>query len=264
MKDMDAVYQGGELRYLGCHEQDPEALTRAWPVVGDPGTAQLVPREKWVPLDLSGLKPELVNQNGIGMCCSCATVNALELARSVAGLPRVALSGGDLYKRVSGGVDRGSLLEDNLKELLDRGIAPVSVVPFLDWRGNHPAAAAERPKYRGLEAWQCPTVDHVGSALQAGFPVVIGYWHHQYDPPGPGGWMTNPGGRRGGHSVCLYGVVTDSGRWGFKFPNHWGNWGDHGYGVLPESRIAEGLRSFPAWCLRASAVESGGTPQPPA
>lgn len=261
MSDIFEFHDGNEVRRLGLLEQPVESLRYAWPVFGESdGTPPVVPREQWQEVSLKPLVRVVNDQSNVGMCASAGTQNTIEIARDLAGLEYVPLSAGDLYRRVCvGGRDNGSLPEDNLEELLRNGIAPVSDVPYLEWKRE--IGTANRAKYRGLEAWRCPTVAHLASALQHGFPCLIGYFHHANDEPDRDGWMTRPSGGRGGHAVCVIGMKERAGQWGFEFENSWSTrWGIGGYGVLPEDRVAYGIRSFQSWSLRATVQESGKLP----
>jgi hypothetical protein len=267
MDDLIQVEEAGELRKLGLLEQPAESLRLSWPVYGGQdshGQPRLIPQDQWRSIDLSPFCPDAEDQDGIGMCASSGSETALTVSLQMAGLPDPKLSAGDLYRRVSGGRDQGSLPEDNLEELLVNGIATIATVPYLDWRNNPPAASADRARFRGTEAWLCPTANHLASAVLAGFPCLIGYWHHANDEPNAEGWMIRPSGRRGGHAVCVIGLVRDSsGNWGFKFLNSWTRrWGVNGYGVLPFNRVEDGCRTFSAWALRASVQEPGALPPP--
>lgn len=252
------IFEAGELRRLGLLEQPVESLKLAWPLMAGPdGNPEPIPVSSRVQTDLSGLVKEIQNQDGIGMCASSGTVNTVEVAREIAGLPYVPLSAGDLYRRVCGGRDQGSLPEDNLSELLTAGIAPLTDCPYLEWRREMPSQ--RRGEFKGLEAWRCPTAPHVFTAVQLGFPVLIGYWHHNTDPVDADGWMTRPGGGKGGHAVCGVGLVERGGAWGLKFENSWSrSFGKDGFAVLPESRVELGCRSFQAWALRC-VTDGGGT-----
>lgn len=263
MSDFIEVNEGGEVRRLGLLEQPESSLKTAWRVMGGPdGSPDPIPLEKWEAVDLSFGVRSINDQDGVGMCASAGTQNTVEIARSIAGLPYVPLSAGDLYRRVCGGRDQGSLPEDNLTELMTNGIATVTDCPYLEWRREMPSQA--RGRFKGLEAWRCPTALHVGTAVQLGFPVLIGYWHYQNDPVDPDGWMRRPSGGRGGHAVCVVGVANDAnGNWGFRFENTWTRqWGKDGYGILPFSRVEAGCKAFQSWALRAVSDEGANFPAP--
>lgn len=262
MADLIELVEGGEVRRLGTLPPAAAGPVERWPVFGTVDAGRLIPRSQWKPVSLRHLFPQIRDQDGIGMCNCSATGNVVEGCRRLANLPAVPLSAGDLYRRVSGGVDRGSLLEDALRELMAAGIAPAATVPYLDWRRDVPAAAGERTKYRITEAVWCPTFDHVASALQQGFLVDIGVWWFGRDPVDAAGWLgESGGGGRGGHAVCACELAVRDGRWGVGFVNSWGpNWGRSGFGVLPERRVEEGCRVFQAWACRAVVVEEAVVP----
>lgn len=264
MSFLPIVHHGGEDRKLGtlapAAAGDPRHLKA---VFGDVGTAKLIPRDQWRPVSLRGLFPaKRKDQDGVGMCNCSATGEVVEGVRRLSGLPEVPLSAGDLYRRVCGGVDRGSLLEDALKEAMEVGIAPESVVPYLDWSRDHAGAGPLRGKYRILEALWCPTFDHIASALQQGFLVDLGVWWYGSDPVDQDGWLDDVGrAGRGGHALCQSGLVERNGKWGTEFPNTWGNsWGKDGWGVLPEGRVADGCKVFQAWACRGVVVDEAVVP----
>ncbi len=263
MAELIEIQEAGESRRLGTLAPavagEPRNLSR---VFGDVNAGTLIPRSQWQPVRFRGFFPEIKNQQNIGMCNCSATGNVVEACRRLAGLAHVDLSAGDLYRRVSGGVDRGSLLEDALQETMTNGIAPVSDVPYLDWRRK--VESPDRVKYRITEALWCPTFDHVASALQQGFLVDIGVWWYGRDPVDGDGWLSPSGaGGRGGHAICACELAERNGKWGVGIVNSWGgSWGQHGFGVLPEIRVEEGCRVFQAWACQTVADEGGTMPPP--
>jgi hypothetical protein len=259
------VIEGGEVRRLGTMmpmTAVPDTLNDEF---GTVGPAVMIQRADWKPVSYKQFFPRIKDQDGIGQCNCSATGNVTEGCRRMAGgLSDVDLSAGDLYRRVSGGVDRGSLPEDALKELMKNGMAPTSAVPYLEWRKNNATADAERPKYKITEALWCPTFEHVASALQQGFLVDIGIWWYGSDPLDADGWLKPTGGRgRGGHAICCMELAKRGDQWGIGFVNSWGpQWGRAGFGIMPEQRAAEGCQVFTAWACRATLQESGNFPAP--
>lgn len=261
MPDIIEVMEAGEVRRLGLLEQPEDSLRFAWPAVGDDATPPIIPRSEWRTVSLKTFVKKVDDQDGVGMCASSGTQNTLEIAREMEGLEYVPLSGGDLYRRVCGGRDQGSLPEENLAELINNGIAPVSVCPYLQWKKEMPGAEEAAKKFRGLEAWRCGSVDAVASAIQHGFPVLIGYWHASKDPVKSDGRMDAPSGKEGGHAVCVVGLEMIGDTPWFWFENSWTpSFGIAGFAKLPESRLAKGIKSFQAWALRATIQESGSLP----
>jgi len=255
------IVEAGEVRRLGTLVPALRG-PGPWPVFGTVDAGRLIPRSQWRPVSLRSLFPRIKDQDGVGMCNCSATGNVVEGCRRLANLPAVPLSAGDLYRRVSGGVDRGSLLEDALREMMAAGMAPESAVPYLDWRHDTPTADQVRSKYRITEAAWCPTFDHVASALQQGFLVDIGVWWYGSDPLDADGWLRDAGSRgRGGHAICACELAERNGRWGVGIVNSWGPaWGRGGFGVLPEARVSEGCQAFQAWACRTVVVEEAVVP----
>ena len=265
--DYISVQEGGDVRKLCARPVDDDAaVPLAKHTFGETPTTRLIPRNEWQPVDLSAFVSPIKDQNGIGACNAFATINALEACRRGRGLPDVKLSPGDLYSRINGGRDNGSLPEDALKVALSVGVATANTVPPLQWRSvvNSADAVAERPKYRFLESLWCPTFDHAASALQQGFYLDTAVWWWQYDSPDADGWLKARGsGSKGGHAICGCALENRSGTWGIKIANSWGTaWGRSGFGVLPEQRCAEGTQVFRWWALREVVQESGELPVP--
>lgn len=262
---IDPSQGGGEERFIGGAWQpmaaSPSHLTT---VFGDTPKTRLIPKEQWTPTSLRTFCPPLKDQNGIGACNAFASVTALEICRAQKGLPYVELSPGDLYRRVSGGTDRGSLPEHALRELMESGTCTAANTPPLDWKRENPNARAEWPRYRVTEALWCPTFEHAASALMQGFALNVSVWWYGNDPIDSGGWMKNEGsGGRGGHSICGMALVNRNGLWGVMIQNSWGSrWGNAGYGILPHQRIEQGSQVFQLWAVRECVQESGDLPSP--
>lgn len=263
----EIVLPDGSTRRLG-NVRPPTGLTRAWSIYGTTPQANLVPRSAWPSrveeagnnLDSNDLPP-VHDQDGIGMCNCSATAGALESARMKQGLPYVKLSAGDLYHRISGGRDQGSTLEDGIAEAMANGVASVGVVPYLDWRGNHADAAADRKRFRVLEAFLCPTFDHCASAVLEGFDLITGIlWYDSYTPDSEG-WLPRPGGSSGGHAIHGYKLVSRGGAFGIAHENSWGTtWGVGGRFVIPEDRYDNAIGGW--WAVRAVVDEGGQMPPP--
>lgn len=265
MSDYFTVDIGGEERVIGGAwlptTMMPEHLTT---VFGDTPETNLIRRDDWKPTSLLDFCPPIKNQNGIGACNAFASVTALEICRAMKGLPYVELSPGDLYRRVSDGVDQGSLPERALKELMDNGTCTAANTPPLDWQRENPGARSEWPKYRILEALWCPTFEHAASAIQQGFAINCSCWWWKYDPTDSEGWLQDQGsGRRGGHSIARAALVNRNGKWGLKGPNSWSvEHAVRGYDVLPERRVQEGSQVFRLWAVRECVQEAGDFPSP--
>jgi hypothetical protein len=257
---------GGEPRRLGTLEQPAASLKHEWVEFGSQGIApgRLIPMDDWRPVDYSGYFPTIHNQGSVGQCNAEATINVVEGLRRMSGFKHSDLSPGDLYGRINGGLDNGSLPEHALAELMKNGVATTRESPHI-WDGRrYPDAAAARTENRILEALWCPTGNHVASALQQGWLVDIGVWWYGSDPLDSDGWMQHAGSRgRGGHAICCVGLVNRRGQWGIKFVNSWSDrWGQRGLGVMPLSRAHEGCQVFQAWACRQPTRHPGRLPKP--
>jgi len=201
---------------------------------------KLIPRKDWAEVDLSHFVAEIMDQDGQGACNAFASVQALHVLRSIAGLPYVKLSPGNLYGRINGGRDAGSVLSDAIKTLEDEGVCTAATVPELQWRQRNwpPTWNEEAKKFRILEAWDCPSFDHLATAILLGFPVNLGILVGNNFNPGSDGWVPDYRGGGGGHAMCGIGLAFSRERntWGIKVANSWGRrWGAGGFGIVPES-----------------------------
>lgn len=227
--------------------------------VGDIIPIADIPRSQWKEVDLTAFVSPIRNQGSIGKCNASATCNAFEIARNIAGLPHVRLSDDYLYGNIAfrdrwGRLqDSGSLLEDGLAWMTTKGTATQALVPDGNWTGPWPAQAAQdATDFVSTEVYQCATRDSVASAVQQGFPVIIGImWYDNFFNPLPDGWLPdNRGGGAGGHAICCVGLVKKGGRWGYLCVNSWGKeWGNNGFFVIPEQYLDNSIGGF--WAIRS-------------
>ena len=257
----------GVTRYLGNIEQP---LRTTWAIYGDkPDQQPMFDESEWPQLlkhftegpDHPWLPP-VANQENVGMCNASATCTAVEFRRSMQGQEHVELSGGDLYHRICGGRDRGSLLEDGLREAMSRGIASTKTCPYVQWQRESQEAAAERKYYRVLEAVLCPTPKHCMSAVFAGYSLITGImWYENYTPDASG-WLPRGGGQAGGHAIFGYKPtrLTSSGTtYGIWHQNSWTmRYGLHGRFVIPLAAYAGPVGGW--WAVRSVTQEQGGVP----
>lgn len=261
------IDDGGVVRLLGNVEGP---LKFAWTVYGDVPRAPMVPRARWRDVIAAGGNdldhphlPPVADQSSIGMCNCSATCSAIEGTRLPRGLPYVQLSGGDLYKRIAvGGQDNGSLLEDGIREAMANGVASVGVVPYLDWRKSHPAAGADRKRFRVLEAFLCPTFDHCMSAVLMGFKLVSGVrWWTNFTVDSEGWLPARGAGNYGGHAIMGYKGVERGGVFGIAHQNSWtSRWGVGGRFAIPESLFDGGVGG--CWAVAEVVAEAGDVPAP--
>ncbi len=226
-----------------------------WKQFGTTPTTPIIPRAQWPKSRrLSTFLPAVYDQDGRGQCASSSACNVMEIAARIQGFEYPKLSAGDLYSRVNGGRDKGSMLEDNLKELVTNGVAPASMVPYV-WNGRvsqTAAVIAERRRYRAVEAYWCPGIDAAVSASLQGFAVGVGLmWYDNFKPVDAAGWLPMKGtcsSREcpGGHAITCYGIETKAdGTVGLVIRNSWSStWGISGDCILPETLFSGHIGGF--------------------
>lgn len=252
MADVNPVVIDGREYFLGCLERVVAPGT-VYPVFGERPYTVLIPRQQWRPIDMAPYVPEVLDQQRTNACNAFASVQCLHVLRNIAGFRYVKLSAGSLYGQINGGRDAGSYLSDAIQALDKTGVCDTATVPELEWHVRHwpPNWKENAKKYRVLEAWDCPTFDHIGSALQLGFLVNVGILVGNNFTPDGDGWVPDYRGGGGGHALCAVGMTYKQGKgWGVKIVNSWGaNWGVNGYAIIPESYF----RASPftdAWAVR--------------
>ena len=233
---------------------------------------RLVPRGEWLdrlkeyPAGPShSFLPPQKDQNGVGQCNPTAAATALEACRMQQGLPHVELSPADLYSRINGGVDEGSLLEDALSEMLARGVGTASTCGIL-WKQGYfkgQAGAAERNRFRFLEASLCPTFAHCFSAVLGGHFLVSGVpWFDNYAPDADG-WLPPGRGNAGGHAIAGFKPASRGGQFGIWHRQSWGSsWSpatDNCF-VIPESAYSQG--GIGGWYAVRAVTDEGGVVPP--
>ena len=243
-------------------------LMRRWRTYGDTPDTPLVPRSQWGDLiaamddgwDHPNL-PYVHDQDGVGQCNCDATAALAEFMRSMQGLEFVKLSAADLYDRINGGGDNGSMLEDAMHEMLVRGIGTAATSGLIWHRGMHNAPDSERAKFEAFEVFICPTFDHVMSATIKGDGIVSGVdWYDNYKPDGDGWLPTRGSGGGGGHAVLGYKPAVRNGKFGIRHQNSWTpEWGVGGRCIFPEEMYRGQVGGW--WALRQM-VGDGDTPEP--
>lgn len=224
-----------------------EAPKLQWVEFGSTPSTPIIPRAQWKPVKLSAFLPGVYDQDGIGQCASSACCTTFEMAARMAGKPVPKLSAGDLYSRVNGGRDRGSLLEDNLDEAMRNGIATAAKVPYI-WNGrkaNDAATVAERARYKVVEAYWCKDFDGMASAIQQGFAVETGLMWPGNAKVDSSGWLRGSGSS-GGHALNVFGLAQAAdGTWGVWCRNSWTeSFGLGGNCIIPESMFKGQIGGF--------------------
>lgn len=255
-------------RKLGNNRPPGNRLKSIWRTLADVPECPEIDRAQWDELITaigdgpeSPFDPRQTDQDGVGQCNANATISAMEAARKQQGLSEILLSPADLYDRINGGGDNGSMLEDGIAEATERGVGTEATSGSVWKRGNKQAGAAERNRFRVLEAVLCPTFSSLISATFYGFKIVSGViWYGNYDPDEEG-WL--PAGRSqvGGHAIYGFKPAKRDGKYGIWHKNSWGgNWGRGGFFVLPEASYKGPVGGW--WAVREVTDEGGVVPLP--
>jgi hypothetical protein len=190
-KDFIITDDAGKMHVGGCLPRKwlPEASPfKPW---GSDATVPMVPKSEWVDGEtLRVYQRETVDQNGYPKCCLSAAKSAMQLAMVRDGRPFVSLDDQKPWKDLSGG--RGGVaLDDALAYAMDKGF------PRLDGKGTVKIA----------EAWDCPSVEALASALQRGAICTYGAQVH---------------------AQCMTRLVKRNGVWCGDVVNSWGQFGEAG------------------------------------
>ncbi len=177
---------------------------------------KIIPMREWS--DLVGevsLRPfvkTILHQNGFNSCATDAVTQAVQASETFAGKPHVLLNPWTLYCFTSGGRDRGSTIDGNLRQARDVGILPESVWPRNGpnghaWHEKPPLELFAEHAHKIDEFFDITSIDQFGTGLLQGFPQVYGRRVH-----------------------ALMGNELLSER-DFGFTNSYGiEWGDQGHG----------------------------------
>ena len=166
------------------------------------------------------------DQNSVGSCASEAANQGNSIVRVMAGQPWVLFNPWFTYHRVSGGIDAGSALDDNVADLMKYGSCPEAVWSRTNgWRKEPSDEAYQHAlKYRLLEAFDLQSVGDMRTALLKGFTVYYG---------------------SKGHAKLFTRMLdVNTGR----YVNSWGDWGDHGFGTEAFRGIAIQYGAFAMRC----------------
>ncbi len=221
-----------------------------YPVFED--AIQEIPQADWgnivTPADARGgmldrLVTRIYDQGQEGSCASNATSQANEILQATQlGKDQVVhLSAISLYKRVGSSSQSGSMVSDNLDEMVARGILPLDnpenearfahTMPATGFSTPFPSGWEATGKQFGCQEWyDVSTTGGFATALLLGIPVVYG---------------------RQGHSICAVRLVLQGGKWVVKYANSWGDWGENGYGYDSLSMLATYLSSYGAFAPRS-------------
>lgn len=197
----------------------------------------VIPQEEWKEyvgkIDLRDHVNHIKDQDGVGSCATESTAQGVEVSRDFAGFEWVRLNPWFIYYHTSGGTDRGSSIDDNLRFVRENGVVPESVWPrSKGWRTKPSEEAYEAAlNFTIEEFFDLSSIAEAGTALLKGFPVVFG-WE--------------------GHSVLYTSVIT---RRKGEYANSWdSDWGDEGFGELAFSEVNW---QYGAFAIRTVKVHEG-------
>ncbi len=225
----DSFWAGGEWRKLSkpsLMAQKPGAENR-WTVEGSDANEPLIPRDKWVEVDLSPFVWKVKNQGQLSSCCPTSGCSVIEISSARAGLNKFTLSVADAYQRINGGRDAGANLEDFTSIVTAAGVCTTDFCKEQAVRATDlPGYDVSRAKHRVLKATFCPDFDAIASAIQRHKPVHFGLLVDSgFSPNDKGiiGPKKSHGG--GGHAVVACGMKKVNGEWYLVMLNSWGAWG---------------------------------------
>jgi hypothetical protein len=219
----------------------------AFPVLEEDPNFRVIPREERTGLiarqrPLRPLVQKIKDQGQEGSCASNAAAQVYEVAHTLhVGLDDwIELSPMSLYKRVARSAQSGSVIGDNLQELVDRGILPVdNAENRARFTHVHPATGFARPLPSGWEAtaslfrvtewFDISSWDGLASALLYKYPVLYG---------------------RAGHAIAGIDLVEQDGEEFIQYANSWGQWGDQGFGYDSRRAVESAIPGYGAWCAR--------------
>jgi hypothetical protein len=118
----------------------------------------------------------------VGSCACCSSVGAIKLVREFNGLTPIELSPESVYAFTSGGRDRGSSIDENLRHLQRIGAMSWKAWPRDEHRwSDRPSdklLTTEACKNRISEFFDISTIEEVMTALVLNYPVVFGWQGH--------------------------------------------------------------------------------------
>ena len=271
--DSELIVDGaGEPRRLGCL-LPPAGFVSALPAFED--RVPLLKDTEIQDIAKSGVMdgrkkfdPSFIkDQKSHGSCNGFAGAMALTRARIRRGLDRVDLSGAYLYSLINGGRDQGSMLDDGMQAIQERGVATADTV---GWDAIYPSrydrakADAEAKRFRGFECYAVKTPAGLFSAAALGFDLVVavhvGNRFMKVDSEGVAGVDNGPGN----HAVGADGIVWAKGGPHLTGFNSWNRtYGADGRMLMGWDHFAQPFEHHVFYAIRSTGDDAGGT-NPPA
>ena len=131
-----------------------------------------ISNRKWV--------DEILSQGSVGSCATEALAQGVKTRKKMSGRDCPTLSPWFVYYHTSGGVDRGSSIDENLAFARDTGIPSMEVWPrSKGWRTKPSEAAyADALNNRVYEFYDTTTIQEVRTALVNDFIIEFGHDGH--------------------------------------------------------------------------------------
>ena len=207
----------------------------------------------------------IINQGRYGSCNGCAGAMALTRARVRRGLRRVNLSGTDLYAQINGNRDNGSMLDDGMRSITERGVATLAKVPLTKiYRHQYDARGADKQakQYRAYECYRCRTAIELWTAVALGYDVVVVVQAgRNFDELKNGVPGFSRG--RGNHAVAGDGIVWVKGELALDGYNSWGTvYGEKGRMLLPWRFFEQTIRIHSFYAIRSTTDDNEDVPPP--
>lgn len=206
------------------------------------------------------------SQGGRGSCNGYAGAKALERARVKRGLRHIPLSGEGLYAQINGGRDGGSMLDDGMKAITERGVPPESLVPHQEylWRNISEEARQAMPRFKAVECYRVDTSDELESGLCAGFVGVVAVHVTNAFMTLEADGSVFPTDGPGNHAVGVDDIRWTGKEFEFWMFNSWGlRYGREGRGWLSWSRHFRSPSRHHAFYLIRSTTDDPQGVNPP-
>lgn len=177
-----------------------------------------------------------LDQGNSNYCWAYASVHAMMIARMVANLPTVYLSGHAVGYKIKGGRNQGGWSAHSAEFIMKNGVPSVERWPQQSWdrSKDNSETWADAKQYRFSEGWidmDAPVYDRDLSFQQL---LTLLIWN--VPCPVDYNWW--------GHAVLAIDPIdafpslpaTDPSRYGVRILNSWRNWGEKGTGVLVKGK----------------------------
>ncbi len=204
------------------------------PSFGDKFTA--IDESAWEECSIKPWNAPILNQGRHGSCVGHGSVTGFTYSWLFSGQQSFPFSPTYIYAWINGGVDRGSVVGDGLKELKERGTCFISQFGedslFTNQMSEEAKTTASR--FRVLDAFKINSWIELGTALMLGFPVVCGLAvGNNFSHLDSNGVAPLPDVVAGGHCLCNTGLKKINGEWVLETQNSWGElWGMNGFCYL--------------------------------